>query len=166
MSVGVYSVCVQLIQHDLLSLSIHFLFHSFLFHLSPYHAVSLTVREVKLSVVSYLTNSIVDQILQELYSTHKALVRCHCASKSLSLTCSVLFRVPAGVPITRQVVSGEKESEDGSGSVMYSRATTTGVPIFTDFAPCKISGVATGDGAACVCYLGDFGLLEYILSKY
>lgn len=32
------------------------------------------VREVKLSVVSYLTNSIVDQILQELYTTHKTLV--------------------------------------------------------------------------------------------
>lgn len=32
-------------------------------------------REVKLSVVSYLTNSIVDQILQELYATHKTLVR-------------------------------------------------------------------------------------------
>lgn len=31
-------------------------------------------REVKLSVVSYLTNSIVDQILQELYTTHKTLV--------------------------------------------------------------------------------------------
>lgn len=31
-------------------------------------------REVKLSVVSYLTNSIVDQILQELYATHKTLV--------------------------------------------------------------------------------------------
>ena len=36
--------------------------------------VSCALREVKLSVVSYLTNSIVDQILQELYSTHKALV--------------------------------------------------------------------------------------------
>ena len=34
-------------------------------------------REVKLSVVSYLTNSIVDQILQELYSTHKTLVNIH-----------------------------------------------------------------------------------------
>lgn len=31
-------------------------------------------REVKLSVVSYLTNSIVDQIVQELYATHKTLV--------------------------------------------------------------------------------------------
>lgn len=36
--------------------------------------ISLTLREVKLSVVSYLTNSIVDQILQELYATHKTLV--------------------------------------------------------------------------------------------
>lgn len=34
----------------------------------------LVSREVKLSVVSYLTNSIVDQILQELYNTHKTLV--------------------------------------------------------------------------------------------
>ncbi|KAM7410361.1 hypothetical protein PAMA_001685 [Pampus argenteus] len=33
------------------------------------------LEEVKLSVVSYLTNSIVDQILQELYTTHKALTR-------------------------------------------------------------------------------------------
>uniref|UniRef100_A0A7N6BXB0 Capping protein regulator and myosin 1 linker 3 n=1 Tax=Anabas testudineus TaxID=64144 RepID=A0A7N6BXB0_ANATE len=32
------------------------------------------LEEVKLSVVSYLTNSIVDQILQELYATHKTLV--------------------------------------------------------------------------------------------
>uniref|UniRef100_A0A8C9SGS1 Leucine-rich repeat-containing protein 16B-like n=1 Tax=Scleropages formosus TaxID=113540 RepID=A0A8C9SGS1_SCLFO len=32
------------------------------------------MEEVKLSVVSYLTNSIVDQILQELYSMHKSLV--------------------------------------------------------------------------------------------
>uniref|UniRef100_A0AAR2JSM6 CARMIL C-terminal domain-containing protein n=1 Tax=Pygocentrus nattereri TaxID=42514 RepID=A0AAR2JSM6_PYGNA len=39
------------------------------------------LEEVKLSVVSYLTNSIVDQILQELYSTHKALV----GAQSLSL---------------------------------------------------------------------------------
>lgn len=36
---------------------------------------SFLTREVKLSVVSYLTNSIVDQILQELYATHKTLVR-------------------------------------------------------------------------------------------
>lgn len=34
----------------------------------------LLSREVKLSVVSYLTNSIVDQILQELYTSHKTLV--------------------------------------------------------------------------------------------
>ncbi|KAG7279390.1 hypothetical protein CRUP_024209, partial [Coryphaenoides rupestris] len=33
------------------------------------------LEEVKLSVVSYLTNSIVDQILQELYTTHKTLTR-------------------------------------------------------------------------------------------
>ncbi|KAM7388568.1 hypothetical protein PAMP_024735 [Pampus punctatissimus] len=33
------------------------------------------LEEVKLSVVSYLTNSIVDQILQDLYATHKALTR-------------------------------------------------------------------------------------------
>ncbi|KAK5869922.1 hypothetical protein PBY51_024599 [Eleginops maclovinus] len=33
------------------------------------------LEEVKLSVVSYLTNSIVDQILQELYATHKTLNR-------------------------------------------------------------------------------------------
>ncbi|KAG7455045.1 hypothetical protein MATL_G00252290 [Megalops atlanticus] len=33
------------------------------------------LEEMKLSVVSYLTNSIVDQILQELYATHKTLSR-------------------------------------------------------------------------------------------
>ncbi|XP_047192909.1 capping protein, Arp2/3 and myosin-I linker protein 3-like isoform X4 [Scophthalmus maximus] len=33
------------------------------------------LEEVRLSVVSYLTNSIVDQILQELYATHKTLTR-------------------------------------------------------------------------------------------
>lgn len=31
--------------------------------------------EVKLSVVTYLTNSIVDEILQELYHSHKSLVK-------------------------------------------------------------------------------------------
>uniref|UniRef100_A0A3B3BXA4 Capping protein regulator and myosin 1 linker 3 n=1 Tax=Oryzias melastigma TaxID=30732 RepID=A0A3B3BXA4_ORYME len=36
--------------------------------------VHRALEEVKLSVVSYLTNSIVDQILQELYTTHKTLV--------------------------------------------------------------------------------------------
>ncbi|XP_068605099.1 capping protein, Arp2/3 and myosin-I linker protein 3 [Brachionichthys hirsutus] len=36
--------------------------------------INRALEEVKLSVVSYLTNSIVDQILQELYATHKALV--------------------------------------------------------------------------------------------
>ncbi|XP_030630499.1 capping protein, Arp2/3 and myosin-I linker protein 3 [Chanos chanos] len=35
--------------------------------------INRALEEVKLSVVSYLTNSIVDQILQELYSTHKTL---------------------------------------------------------------------------------------------
>ncbi|TNM87511.1 hypothetical protein fugu_005732 [Takifugu bimaculatus] len=35
--------------------------------------VHRALEEVKLSVVSYLTNSIVDQILQELYATHKTL---------------------------------------------------------------------------------------------
>ncbi|XP_053708449.1 capping protein, Arp2/3 and myosin-I linker protein 3-like isoform X2 [Synchiropus splendidus] len=33
------------------------------------------LEEVKLSVVSYLTNSVVDQILQDLYATHKTLTR-------------------------------------------------------------------------------------------
>ncbi|XP_062850006.1 capping protein, Arp2/3 and myosin-I linker protein 3 [Trichomycterus rosablanca] len=33
------------------------------------------LEEVKLSVVSYLTNSVVDQILQDLYSTHKTLLQ-------------------------------------------------------------------------------------------
>ncbi|XP_034038466.1 capping protein, Arp2/3 and myosin-I linker protein 3 [Thalassophryne amazonica] len=37
--------------------------------------INRALEEVKLSVVSYLTNSIVDQILQELYSTHKSLLR-------------------------------------------------------------------------------------------
>ncbi|XP_056149842.1 capping protein, Arp2/3 and myosin-I linker protein 3 [Lampris incognitus] len=37
--------------------------------------INKILEEVKLSVVSYLTNSIVDQILQELYNTHKALLR-------------------------------------------------------------------------------------------
>ncbi|XP_057696631.1 capping protein, Arp2/3 and myosin-I linker protein 3-like isoform X1 [Corythoichthys intestinalis] len=37
--------------------------------------VHRALEEVKLSVVSYLTNSIVDQILQELYTTHKTLTR-------------------------------------------------------------------------------------------
>uniref|UniRef100_A0A3P9QFH8 Capping protein regulator and myosin 1 linker 3 n=1 Tax=Poecilia reticulata TaxID=8081 RepID=A0A3P9QFH8_POERE len=36
--------------------------------------INQALEEVKLSVVSYLTNSIVDQILQELYTTHKTLV--------------------------------------------------------------------------------------------
>ncbi|XP_024908137.1 capping protein, Arp2/3 and myosin-I linker protein 3 isoform X4 [Cynoglossus semilaevis] len=37
--------------------------------------VNGALEEVKLSVVSYLTNSIVDQILQELYTSHKTLLR-------------------------------------------------------------------------------------------
>ncbi|KAK2821946.1 hypothetical protein Q5P01_022011 [Channa striata] len=37
--------------------------------------INKALEEVKLSVVSYLTNSIVDQILQELYNTHKTLLR-------------------------------------------------------------------------------------------
>ncbi|XP_030608248.1 capping protein, Arp2/3 and myosin-I linker protein 3 isoform X3 [Archocentrus centrarchus] len=37
--------------------------------------INRVLEEVKLSVVSYLTNSIVDQILQELYTTHKTLLR-------------------------------------------------------------------------------------------
>ncbi|TDH06083.1 hypothetical protein EPR50_G00130240 [Perca flavescens] len=37
--------------------------------------INRALEEVKLSVVSYLTNSIVDQILQELYNTHKTLLR-------------------------------------------------------------------------------------------
>uniref|UniRef100_A0A6Q2XPF8 CARMIL C-terminal domain-containing protein n=1 Tax=Esox lucius TaxID=8010 RepID=A0A6Q2XPF8_ESOLU len=41
--------------------------------------IDRALEEVKLSVVSYLTNSIVDQILQELYTTHKTLVLTHCA---------------------------------------------------------------------------------------
>ncbi|KAL0966343.1 hypothetical protein UPYG_G00294110 [Umbra pygmaea] len=36
--------------------------------------IDRALEEVKLSVVSYLTNSIVDQILQELYTTHKTLM--------------------------------------------------------------------------------------------
>ncbi|XP_010887354.1 capping protein, Arp2/3 and myosin-I linker protein 3 isoform X1 [Esox lucius] len=36
--------------------------------------IDRALEEVKLSVVSYLTNSIVDQILQELYTTHKTLL--------------------------------------------------------------------------------------------
>ncbi|XP_034558290.1 capping protein, Arp2/3 and myosin-I linker protein 3 isoform X3 [Notolabrus celidotus] len=36
--------------------------------------INRALEEVKLSVVSYLTNSIMDQILQELYTTHKTLV--------------------------------------------------------------------------------------------
>nr|XP_020460196.1 capping protein, Arp2/3 and myosin-I linker protein 3-like isoform X2 [Monopterus albus] len=37
--------------------------------------INRALEEVKLSVVSYLTNSIVDQILQELYATHKTLLQ-------------------------------------------------------------------------------------------
>ncbi|KAL6489997.1 hypothetical protein MHYP_G00003420 [Metynnis hypsauchen] len=36
--------------------------------------INRALEEVKLSVVSYLTNSVVDQILQELYATHKTLL--------------------------------------------------------------------------------------------
>ncbi|XP_041949330.1 capping protein, Arp2/3 and myosin-I linker protein 3 isoform X1 [Alosa sapidissima] len=37
--------------------------------------INRALEEVKLSVVSHLTNTIVDQILQELYSTHKTLLQ-------------------------------------------------------------------------------------------
>uniref|UniRef100_A0AAX7U4G7 CARMIL C-terminal domain-containing protein n=1 Tax=Astatotilapia calliptera TaxID=8154 RepID=A0AAX7U4G7_ASTCA len=42
------------------------------------------LEEVKLSVVSYLTNSIVDQILQELYATHKNLECCLSQTRQVS----------------------------------------------------------------------------------
>lgn len=70
-------------------------------------SISLTLREVKLSVVSYLTNSIVDQILQELYATHKTLVTTNqflspfvcsfwaCAHASLFLTHLFVITAPA-----------------------------------------------------------------------
>ncbi|CAB1324107.1 unnamed protein product [Coregonus sp. 'balchen'] len=45
------------------------------------------LEEVKLSVVSYLTNSIVDQILQELYATHKTLTRQVSQVKRCEVTC-------------------------------------------------------------------------------
>ncbi|KAM9762503.1 capping protein, Arp2/3 and myosin-I linker protein 3-like isoform 2-T2 [Menidia menidia] len=45
------------------------------------------LEEVKLSVVSYLTNSIVDQILQVLYSTHKTLTRQVSHLKCWEATC-------------------------------------------------------------------------------
>ncbi|XP_058251760.1 capping protein, Arp2/3 and myosin-I linker protein 3 [Hemibagrus wyckioides] len=37
--------------------------------------INQALEEVKMSVVSYLTNSVVDQILQELYATHKTLLQ-------------------------------------------------------------------------------------------
>ncbi|XP_060785870.1 capping protein, Arp2/3 and myosin-I linker protein 3 isoform X2 [Neoarius graeffei] len=37
--------------------------------------IDQALEEVKMSVVSYLTNSVVDQILQELYATHKTLLQ-------------------------------------------------------------------------------------------
>ncbi|TSO57294.1 Capping protein, Arp2/3 and myosin-I linker protein 3 [Bagarius yarrelli] len=37
--------------------------------------IDQALEEVKISVVSYLTNSVVDQILQELYATHKTLLQ-------------------------------------------------------------------------------------------
>lgn len=58
-------------------------------HQPPQH---LPCREVKLSVVSYLTNSIVDQILQELYATHKTLVNTLLAPDSGLLTDKVPCR--------------------------------------------------------------------------
>uniref|UniRef100_A0A8C7S3Y9 Capping protein regulator and myosin 1 linker 3 n=1 Tax=Oncorhynchus mykiss TaxID=8022 RepID=A0A8C7S3Y9_ONCMY len=54
--------------------------------------INRALEEVKLSVVSYLTNSIVDQILQELYTTHKALVLTHAHYLSLSDTIAIQKR--------------------------------------------------------------------------
>uniref|UniRef100_A0A8C7N083 Capping protein regulator and myosin 1 linker 3 n=1 Tax=Oncorhynchus kisutch TaxID=8019 RepID=A0A8C7N083_ONCKI len=51
--------------------------------------INRALEEVKLSVVSYLTNSIVDQILQELYTTHKALVLPHAHYLSLPVSQSL-----------------------------------------------------------------------------
>uniref|UniRef100_A0A8C8IN88 Capping protein regulator and myosin 1 linker 3 n=1 Tax=Oncorhynchus tshawytscha TaxID=74940 RepID=A0A8C8IN88_ONCTS len=51
--------------------------------------INRALEEVKLSVVSYLTNSIVDQILQELYTTHKALVLTHAHYLSLPVSQSL-----------------------------------------------------------------------------
>lgn len=49
--------------------------------------------EVKLSVVTYLTNSIVDEILQELYHSHKSLVSLLDAGQAQA--CPVLYFTPS-----------------------------------------------------------------------
>ncbi|KPP65126.1 leucine-rich repeat-containing protein 16B-like [Scleropages formosus] len=61
------------------------------------------MEEVKLSVVSYLTNSIVDQILQELYSMHKSLVL-----SPISLSAPRLLA-------THQVAQVKHWEDDGDG---------------------------------------------------
>uniref|UniRef100_A0A3Q3WA78 Uncharacterized protein n=1 Tax=Mola mola TaxID=94237 RepID=A0A3Q3WA78_MOLML len=50
--------------------------------------------EVKLSVVSYLTNTIVDQILQELYATHKTLVNMKPCESAYPTLCDPFSRSP------------------------------------------------------------------------
>lgn len=50
--------------------------------------------EVKLSVVTYLTNSIVDEILQELYHSHKSLVSLLDAGQAQA--CPVLYPISSG----------------------------------------------------------------------
>uniref|UniRef100_A0A8C9TDK0 Capping protein regulator and myosin 1 linker 3 n=1 Tax=Scleropages formosus TaxID=113540 RepID=A0A8C9TDK0_SCLFO len=55
------------------------------------------LEEVKLSVVSYLTNSIVDQILQELYATHKTLVRALTPGFILTFRCPSVHPFPVAL---------------------------------------------------------------------
>ncbi|XP_076828794.1 capping protein, Arp2/3 and myosin-I linker protein 3 isoform X2 [Brachyhypopomus gauderio] len=51
--------------------------------------VNQALEEVKLTVVSYLTNSIMDQILQELYTTHKTLLHQVSLMRRLEDGCTV-----------------------------------------------------------------------------
>ncbi|KAA8587490.1 hypothetical protein FQN60_016352 [Etheostoma spectabile] len=70
--------------------------------------INRALEEVKLSVVSYLTNSIVDQILQELYNTHKTLVLCEFVLYHASLRFD-------NQEILRQVSQAKRWDDVGTG---------------------------------------------------
>lgn len=90
-----------------------------------------TYSEVKLSVVTYLTNSIVDEILQELYHSHKSLVNILsprglrpslCSAPFLSLQGQGSEHVPQG-PVDACPSSGPAPdpAEDTVGSTRRGR---------------------------------------------
>lgn len=84
--------------------------------------------EVKLSVVTYLTNSIVDEILQELYHSHKSLVRPNssrlppppdaCRQATILRSCSHLSSPGSAPDPAKDAVRSTRRAKPRTGSVL------------------------------------------------